>query len=75
MRELNIYTMYLPYQLEGEITAKIHIPSHCLELPQKYEGATAWKDLAAGTLPTPIHTDRNPNYAAPALYANVRFVQ
>jgi len=31
VRELHVYRDYLPYQLEGEVTAKVHIPANQIE--------------------------------------------
>ena len=39
VRELHIYTDYLQYHPEGEITAKIRIPSRCVERYEKYDPA------------------------------------
>lgn len=72
VRELHVYTAYLPYQLEGEITAKVHIPAHCISRCEKYDGVQAYAALASGCDPTAIAAFTNVAYAEPLSYANVR---
>lgn len=72
VRDLLMYTGWLPYHPEGEVVAKIEIPSVNLEKYEKYDGRTAWADLASGRLPRPIDTQLNPSYEPPERFANVR---
>lgn len=64
VRELNVYRRWSPYQLEGEITAKIHIPANQI---QKVE----WWDPAHDRT-APEQTFVNPKFAAPDPISNVR---
>jgi hypothetical protein len=61
VRDLLIYTSFLPFHPEGEILTKIHIPAVRLEKFEKY--------AADGRL---ICTKANANYAAPERYTNIR---
>lgn len=72
VRELHLYTSYLRFHPEGEITAKIEIPSARLGKVERYDGPTAEVDLRAGRLPTPVQTWTNPSYCRPEDYANIR---
>lgn len=64
IRDLNVYHRWSPFQLEGEVTAKIHIPSNQIERVE-------WWDLS--TDPTdPLDTCMNPGFVAPAPILNVR---
>jgi hypothetical protein len=74
VRELHIYTGFLPFHDEGEITAKIYIPSVCLERYEKFDPTQAFNDLSNGMFPTPVDVQWNPNYAAPEQFSNVRGV-
>jgi len=64
VRDLNIYQRWSPYQLEGEITAKIGIPANQIE---KVE----WWD-ASFSKQREQHTWINPNYVEPAPLSNIR---
>lgn len=64
VRDLNIYQRWSPNQLEGEITAKVHIPANQIERVEWWDGdrdrtATVWQAA-------------NPGYIAPALLGNIR---
>jgi len=72
VRELHIYTQYLPYHREGEIAAKIHIPVVSIEKAEKYDGPTALHELSHGNIPTAINTIVNPHYQAPEQFSNIR---
>jgi hypothetical protein len=72
VRELHIYTAHLPYQPEGEIVAKIHIPAVRLEKLEKYCAQDVFTQLAGGLAPTPVWTHRNPLFRPPERYSNVR---
>ena len=72
VRELQFYSQYLPYHREGEIVAKIAIPSPQIEKAEEYHGPNALRELRTGKFPTPTHTILNSNYAAPDKYSNIR---
>jgi len=62
VRELNVYHRWSPYQLEGEITAKVHIPANQIERAEWWEpGSTA-----------PYDEFPNPHYQAPSAILNIR---
>jgi hypothetical protein len=67
VREMHIYTEYLPYHHEGEIVAKIIIPSIQLERWEFY-------DPAAPEWPGPAAVRGNQLYERPERFANVREV-
>jgi hypothetical protein len=73
VRELHIYKDFLPYHSQGEIMAKIIIPSVQIEKVEFYEGKKALKELKAGILPTP-KVIKNDDYQAPEKLSNVREV-
>ena len=64
VRDLNIYRRWSPYQLEGEITAKVHIPSNQIERVEWWNGS---RDKMA-----PIWTARNPDFVDPSRLSNIR---
>jgi len=70
--QLQLYHQYLPHYREGEIVAKIVIPSPQIEKAEEYDGAVAIRDLRTGKLPVPLQTIRNSSYAAPDIYFNIR---
>lgn len=73
VRELHIYQQYLPFHHEGEITAKIIIPSAQIEKAVEYDGAAALQELRKKQMPSPIGTPiLNSAYAKPESYANIR---
>jgi len=74
VRELHIYTQYLQYHHEGEIVAKIHIPSVRLEKVEKYDPQQMLADLHAQNIPQASWSQPNPNYQKPKQYANIRGV-
>lgn len=64
VRDINIYQRWSPYQLEGEITAKVGIPANQIE---KVE----WWDAAHSKM-RPQFVHRNPNYVEPDALSNIR---
>jgi len=72
VRELQLYHHYLPYHREGEIVAKIVIPSPQIEKAEEYDGPAAIRDLRTGKVPAPLQTIPNSGYAAPDIYCNIR---
>lgn len=74
VRELHIYTGYLPYHDEGEIVAKIYIPSVNLEKFEEYDGPSALRQLGSGTRPNPTAIVENPSFARPEDFSNIREV-
>ncbi|MDD9962631.1 MAG: hypothetical protein OXU70_11120 [Gammaproteobacteria bacterium] len=62
--DLNIYRRWSPYQLEGEVTAKVHIPANQIErlewwVPKQGRGELDYEE-------------ENPNYVKPEVLSNVR---
>lgn len=74
VRELHVYTGFLPYHDEGEIVAKIHIPSVNLEKFEEYDGAAALRQLQSGVRPSPTAIVKNPSFAKPEEFSNIREV-
>jgi hypothetical protein len=72
VRELHIYSDWLPYYREGEITAKLCIPSVNIEKAEFYDGIEALRDFKNGVSPNPIRTISNKSYVAPENFANIR---
>ncbi|MHC0053553.1 hypothetical protein [Actibacterium sp. D379-3] len=64
VRDLNIYQRWSPYQLEGELTAKVHIPSNQIERVE-------WWDPSHGQW-GPQHTWPNSKYVEPNVLSNIR---
>lgn len=63
VRDLHVYRDYLPYQLEGEVTAKVHIPSNQIA---KVEWWNDFHDL------DPAHTFVNPLFVEPTPLTTLR---
>lgn len=64
IRDLNVYHRWSPFQLEGEVTAKIHIPANQI---QRVE----WWDLSSDTSAAQ-DSCINPRFVAPAPILNMR---
>lgn len=64
VRDLNIYRRWSPYQVEGEITAKIHIPANQIEKVEWWDGDHCKTE--------PKCTWANPDYIEPARVSNIR---
>lgn len=64
VRDLNVYHRWSPFQLEGEVTAKIHIPSNQIERVE-------WWDLSSDAT-APLRTCVNPNFVPPTAVLNMR---
>jgi hypothetical protein len=64
VRGLNTYRSYSEYQLEGEITAKIHIPSNQILKCEKYAPTSSRCSR--------VWTYSNRNFSRPAAVLNVR---
>lgn len=64
VRDLNIYQRWSPYQLEGEITAKVSIPANQIERVEWWDGS---KSKTA-----PIDSRDNPTFMAPTALSNIR---
>lgn len=64
IRNLNTYHRWSPFQPEGEITAKIHIPSNQIETVEWWDGSV---DRSK-----PIHHFKNPGFVPPEPITNVR---
>lgn len=64
VRDLNVYHRWSPYQLEGEITAKVQIPANQINRVEWWDGSQR-KD-------GPVETYANPNFMDPAPVTNLR---
>lgn len=64
IRDLNVYHRWSPFQLEGEVTAKVHIPSNQIERVE-------WWDMSSNST-VPQRTYTNPNFVGPSPLLNVR---
>jgi hypothetical protein len=64
IRDLNVYHRWSPYQLEGEITAKVQVPANQID---RIEWWDPDNDTAA---PTDVYD--NPDYTSPARITNLR---
>lgn len=74
VRDLHIYTQYLPYHPEGEIVAKIYIPAVNIEKVEEYDPGMAEASFKSNKLPLPTWTYKNPAYANPEPFSNLRGV-
>lgn len=72
LRELNIYTAFSPFYLEGEITAKLVIPTAQIERAEFWSLSDARNAIAAGSLPSASRTRSNAYYVKPDDYNNLR---
>jgi hypothetical protein len=64
IRDLNVYHRWSPFQLEGEVTAKVHIPSNQIK-------AVEWWDGNADPN-KPVDRFENPSFIEPTPITNVR---
>ncbi|WP_027379097.1 hypothetical protein [Chryseobacterium daeguense] len=74
IRNLYVYTDFQPYYHQGEITAKILIPSVQIEKVEGYKGSDVKVAHAAGTIPTPSFVYINPSYQRPENLSNIQEV-
>jgi hypothetical protein len=76
VRELNTYTSYLRFHEEGELVAKVHIPSHRLERLERWEPGAVVSQLEGEPEPSPSlpYSKVNPRYSPPEQYSNIRDV-
>ncbi|QDA61419.1 hypothetical protein [Hymenobacter jejuensis] len=73
VRELHIYQYYLPYHHEGEIMAKVVIPSAQIEKAEEYDGPAVLRELKNRRKPVPISAViTNPAYSHPDDFINIR---
>jgi hypothetical protein len=72
VRDLYVYSQYLPFYREGEIVAKVQIAAVNLEKYEKFDPAECRADLAAGRKPRPIDVVDNPDYEPPQRFMNIR---
>lgn len=72
LRELNIYTGFSPFHPEGELTAKLVIPTAQIERADFWSLSDARAAAAAGSLPTPQRTRSNQHFVKPEEYNNLR---
>jgi hypothetical protein len=72
LRELNIYTAFSPFHPEGEITAKLVIPTAQIERAEFWSLSDARKAWNNGQLPAPARTRSNPHFVSADDYNNLR---
>ena len=73
-RELNIHTGFSPFQPEGEITAKIIIPTSQIEKVEYWSIVQLQDALQRSQMPKPTKTISNPLFLPPEDYTNIRNV-
>jgi hypothetical protein len=74
-RELHIWTSFQPFHPEGEVVAKISIPSPHIERVEGYDGPQVIDAFRRRVPPQPNWIERNTScYVAPESIANVREV-
>lgn len=64
IRDLNVYHRWSPFQLEGEIAAKVHLPSNQIERVEWWDGSQ--------NRHAPVQRFDNPRFVAPDPITNVR---
>jgi hypothetical protein len=74
VRELHVYSDFSLYQLEGEVTAKIQIPTAQIQKAEEWKLSNVQAALASGSLPTASQTITNGRFIDPSTYSNVRAV-
>jgi len=74
VRELHIYKNFLPYHKQGEIMAKIIIPSVQIEKAICFDGPAIKAIMKSGKTPPAFHTIDNPTYQKPEKLSNIREV-
>ena len=67
VRSLNTYTRWSDYQLEGEITAKLQVPSNQIERWERWEPSPH-----PPSHPQRVHVQINPDFDPPHRLANLR---
>jgi hypothetical protein len=73
VRDVNTYTAYYTWHPEGEIVAKVNIPSRRIEKVERYGHDGLEDALDSGTVPAPETVIARPDvYRDPYDYANVR---
>jgi hypothetical protein len=71
VRNFHLYARFLRHRREGEITAKIEIPSVRLQRAEFYRGSKLSEQLMRGQRPKPVKVLLNDTYCPPERYANV----
>jgi hypothetical protein len=72
VRELNTYTSFLRFHDEGELVAKILIPSHHLQRVERWDPPLVIDAYRRGLKPAPTWQFQNPGYEAPDKYSNIK---
>lgn len=74
LRELNVYTAYSPFQVEGEILAKVYIPPPQIERAEFWSKDDALSAARAKQMPAadPSRVLVNSLFSPPSDYNNVR---
>lgn len=71
LRDLHVYSGFSPYHPEGEITAKVIIPSAQIEHAEFYNLQNVTQDLNNGERPQAAKKLSNPAYQPPEQYVNL----
>jgi len=71
VRNVHLYPRFLRWRHQGEITAKIEIPSVRLRCAERYHGPTLAEQLDRGEPPEPAEVRPNPTYCPPGRYTNI----
>jgi hypothetical protein len=72
VRDLHVHTRWLKYRFEGEITAKMEIPSARLHCARLYQGPDLRAQLRRKEDPQPVDTIENDHYCPPERFTNIR---
>lgn len=73
VRDVNLYTKFYSWHLEGEVMAKVHIPARCIEKAELYSHTGLERTLEEERVPAPDKVFSEPLvYRDPWRYANVR---
>ena len=72
LRELHVYSDFSLFQLEGEITAKIQIPTAQIQRAEEWRLSDVQAALENGDIPSAFQTKLNSRFIDPSTYSNVR---
>jgi len=71
VRNVHLYPQFLRWRHQGEITAKIEIPSVRLRCAELYHGPKLAEQLSRGEQPEPVEVLPNQAYCPPDRYTNI----
>jgi hypothetical protein len=72
LRELHVYSDFSLFQLEGEITAKIQIPTAQIQRAEEWRLTDIQTAVQNGDIPVPFQTKINSRFIDPSTYSNIR---